>query len=98
MSLRQRLPRKKDAKYLEWIRQQECCICGDNTTTEAAHIRTSNILLGKGDFGWGRPDDKWCVPLCGRHHREQHDMGDEMKFWAKHGKDPFLIAMTLRAR
>jgi hypothetical protein len=96
--LRQRLPRVKDSKHLDWIRQQACCICGDNTTTEAAHIRTSNLELGKDDFGWGRPSDKWVTPLCGAHHREQHAMGDEMKFWAKYGRDPFLIAIQMRAR
>jgi hypothetical protein len=94
--LRQRQPRIKSKKYLEWLRTQDCCICGDNTSVEAAHIRTANIGMGKDDFGWGRPDDKWCVPLCGEHHREQHTM-NEMAFWEKHGKDPFLIAMTLRA-
>ena len=95
--LRQRQPREKDAKYLEFIRSLPCCICGDNTTTEAAHLRTSNIEIGKDDHGWGRPDDKWALPLCGKHHREQHTM-NEMDFWRCHGKDPFLIAMTLRAR
>lgn len=94
--LRQREPRRKDAKRLAWIRQQPCCICGDNTTTEAAHIRTQNPDLGKDDFGWGRPSDIWCVPLCGAHHREQHEMGNEMAFWKKYGRDPFLIAITLR--
>jgi len=98
MSLRQRQPRIKNTKYLDWVRTLECCICGDNTSTEAAHIRTANLELGKDDFGWGRPSDIWVTPLCGKHHREQHEMGDEMKFWAKHGKNPFLIAMTLRER
>jgi hypothetical protein len=95
--LRQRMPREKDNKHLDYIRSLPCCICDDNTTTEAAHIRTSNLELGKDDFGWGRPSDKWVTPLCGAHHREQHAMGDEMAFWAKYGKNPFLIAMTLRA-
>lgn len=93
--LRQREPREKSKKHLDYIRSQPCCICGDNTTTEAAHIRTSNKELGKDDFGWGRPDDKWCVPLCGKHHREQHTM-NEMAFWKLHGIDPFMLAMTLR--
>jgi hypothetical protein len=38
------------------------------------------------------------TPLCGDHHREQHDMVEEMKFWAKYGRDPFLIAIQMRAR
>jgi hypothetical protein len=95
MTLRQRQPRQKDNKHLAYIRSLPCCICFDPTSTEAAHIRTAKIEIGKDDFGWGRPDDKWTVPLCGAHHREQHTM-NEMAFWAKYGKDPFIIAMTLR--
>jgi hypothetical protein len=94
--LRQRQPRQKDAKYLDYIRSLPCTICGDDTTTEAAHLRTANIALGKDDHGWGRPSDKWALPLCGAHHREQHTM-NELKFWANYGIDPFIEAMKLRS-
>lgn len=95
--LRQREPREKDKKHLDWIRQQPCVICGDNTTVEAAHIRTQKLELGKDDFGCGRPSDKWCLPLCGQHHREQHSM-NEMAFWKKYEIDPFMLAIKMRAR
>lgn len=95
--LRQRDPRVRDEKHLRFIRSLPCCICGDNTTTEAAHLRTSNILLGKDDHGWGRPNDKWCLPLCGKHHREQHE-GNELVFWTSYGIDPFMLALTLKPR
>ena len=94
-SLRQRTPRVRDNKHLNYIRSLPCCICGDNTTTEAAHLRTSRIEIGKDDHGWGRPDDKWALPLCGRHHREQHTM-NEMDFWRCHGINPFALAISLR--
>lgn len=97
MTLRQRQPRERDERHLDFIRSQPCCICGDNTTTEAAHIRTSKIEIGKDDGGWGRPSDKWALPLCGKHHREQHAM-NEMKFWAMHGIDPFMLAISLKER
>jgi hypothetical protein len=42
-----------------------------------------------------KSSDKWAVPLCNRHHREQHTM-NEMAFWKKHGIDPFMLAITLR--
>ena len=93
--IRQREPRVRDEKHLNYIRSLSCCICGDNTTTEAAHIRTSNLEFGKDDFGWGRPSDSWVLPLCGSHHRLQHTM-NEMEFWHLHGIDPFMLAMTLR--
>jgi hypothetical protein len=41
-----------------------------------------------------KPSDKWTVPLCGRHHREQHTM-NEMEFWKKYQIDPFMLAMKL---
>lgn len=95
MTLRQRQPRERDNKHLDYIRSLPCCICGDNTSTEAAHLRTSNIGIGKDDHGWGKPSDKWVLPLCGRHHREQHTM-NEMAFWESYGIDPFMRALTLR--
>lgn len=97
MTLRQRQPRVRNEKHLQYIRSLPCCVCGDNTSTEAAHIRTGSINHGKPSTGMAeKPNDAWCVPLCGSHHREQHSM-NEMAFWAKYGKDPFILAMTLRA-
>ncbi len=98
MNLRQKQPREKDAKYLDYIRSLPCCICGDDTTTEAAHIRTASLENGKPYTGMQeKASDKWALPLCGKHHREQHTM-NEMDFWRCYGKDPFMLAMTLRAR
>lgn len=95
--LRQRLPREKDAKHLDFIRSLACCICGDNTGTEAAHIRSASIENGKLHTGMAeKSSDKWALPLCGEHHREQHTM-NELKFWASYGIDPFALAISLRA-
>lgn len=94
--LRQREPRERNEKHLDFIRQQPCCICGDNTSTEAAHIRTGSIGHSKPSTGMQeKPSDKWSVPLCNRHHREQHAM-NEMAFWRKYEIDPFMLAITLR--
>ena len=97
MSLRQREPRQKDESHLRFIRSLPCCICG-RIDTEAAHIRTANIQIGKRQSGLAeKPSDHWTVPLCRVHHSEQHSM-NEMKFWASYGIDPFLLAMQLRPR
>lgn len=96
MNLRQREPRERDDKHLVYIRSLPCCICG-GIDTEAAHIRTSAPELGKRPSGMAeKPSDKWAVPLCNRHHREQHSM-NEMEFWKCHGINPFVLAMTLRS-
>lgn len=39
--------------------------------------------------------DKWALPLCSRHHREQHSMS-ESEFWASHGINPFALAISYR--
>jgi hypothetical protein len=90
--LRQRQPRIRDEAHLNFIRSQPCCICG-TSPVEAAHLRVGSIGNGKLPSGMAeKPSDKWTLPLCPRHHREQHSM-NEREFWARHGKDPFALAM-----
>jgi hypothetical protein len=91
--IRQREPRQRDTKRLEWLRTQPCVICGA-INTEAAHIRVGSINHGKRDTGMAeKPSDKWSVSLCTTHHREQHAQGDELKWWASKGLDPFMTAI-----
>lgn len=94
--LRQRQPRERNERHLDYIRSLPCCICKDDTGTEAAHIRTASLENGKLHTGMAeKPSDKWAVPLCNKHHREQHSIS-EMDFWTKYGIDPFMLAITLR--
>ena len=89
------MKREKDAAYLDFIRSLPCIICGDNTSTEAAHIRFADRRAAKRPTGMGeKPDDVWTLPLCGRHHREQHSMG-EHSFWNIQGIDPIFLALAL---
>lgn len=88
-------PREKDDKHLDFIRCLPCCVCGDNTATEAAHLRTGNLDYGKRHTGMGeKPSDKFTVPLCGRCHRAQHN-ARELNFWANCGINPFVLSMSL---
>lgn len=96
--LRQRQPRQQDKRHLDFIRSLPCAICKDNTGTEAAHIRTSSLAHGKRETGRAeKPSDKWALPLCNRHHAEQHTM-NEIEFWNSYGIDPFILAITLKER
>jgi hypothetical protein len=89
------MPREKLDRHLDFIRSLPCLCCCDNTATEAAHIRMSDARIAKVNAGVGqKPDDFFCVPLCGRHHREQHS-GSELKFWQRFGVDPILYALRL---
>ena len=82
-------------KHLDFIRGLPCAVCGDNTTTEAAHIRMLDRRVAKPITGMGtKPPDWWTVPLCGDCHRLQHS-GSEKAFWEGTGIDPIFIAMAL---
>jgi hypothetical protein len=90
-----RRPRQHSKKHLSYIRGLPCVLCGDPTSTEAAHIRFSSIQFDKRQVGAGeKPDDKWTVPLCGRHHRAQHQ-DSERAFWAAHHINPLPVAVEL---
>jgi hypothetical protein len=83
----------KRPAYLKWIRQLPCCLCGNNVSVEAAHIRFADRSAGKRETGMGeKSDDMWALPLCGVHHAEQHK-GGERKFWDV--RDPVRLAMAL---
>lgn len=89
-------PRKHDEKHLSFLRSLPCLVCLDNTATEACHIRYSDSRAAKVNPGVGqKPHDFWCVPLCGRHHREQHAVGNEAAFWDQALIDPLFVAMAL---
>lgn len=90
-------PRQHNEKHLDFIRGLPCVVCGDNTSTEAAHIRFARRGVGKRAVGAGeKPDDLWTVPLCSAHHREQHRHA-ERGFWEAVDRDPIFIALALWA-
>ena len=58
----------KSKKYLDYIRNQPCVICGHKS--EAHHVRkSSNSGTAK------KPGDYWCIPICTLHHSELHHFG-----------------------
>lgn len=90
-----RRPREKSDNHLKFVRALPCVVCGNNIETEAAHVRFASDRAGKRSVGIGeKPDDKWTVPLCGAHHREQHHIG-ERRFWAQYGISPISVAAFL---
>ena len=92
----QRKPRTHVNAHLDRIRQCECLICGDNTSTEAAHVRFSDLSVAKPMSGLGmKPHDWFCVPLCSRHHKLQTDYGNEREWWRLANIDPVKVALML---
>lgn len=90
----QRKPREPDPAYLRWVRQQPCCVCGDDVSVEAHHPRVGSINDPQPGMAQ-RANDRWALPLCGRHHRELHSVGDR-QFWASLGIDPIALSMHYR--
>jgi hypothetical protein len=86
-------PRVKNERHLRFIRGLPCCVCHDPTSTEAAHVRfTCDEKRNPGMQQ--KPDDKWALPLCGRHHRDQHAMNEKV-FWLTVGIDPIKLCEAL---
>jgi hypothetical protein len=96
MKLRQRQPSEKSPGHLRFVRTLQCVLCGDNTSVEAAHVSYADSHAGK----WyeksiaGKVSDRWTVPLCSKHHREQHST-DEWTWWQLQDRDPVKIAQAL---
>ena len=87
--------RAKFPKHLDFIRQLPCVVCHDNTATEAAHLRYGDRRAAKPQTGMGiKPDDCWTLPLCSKHHAEQHTMGERI-FWSRGAVDPVFLALAL---
>lgn len=86
----------KSPSHREFIRCLPCVVCRNDVTTECAHVRFADPRAAKEITGIGtKPSDVFTVPLCWDHHREQHAVGDERKFWRSVGIDPIFISLAL---
>jgi hypothetical protein len=81
--------------FQKWVGGLQCLLCGDNTSVEVCHIRYGDLRAGKRAIGIGERSGDWAIPLCGRHHREQHTRG-ERNWWAEKGVDPVKASAALQ--
>lgn len=87
--------RRRSEGHLRFVRSLPCCLCG-RRGVEAAHVRYGSPAHGKPATGLGvKPDDRFTVPLCVQHHREQHAAGDERAWWSQWGVEPLDLALRL---
>lgn len=90
-----RPPEKGAVGFLQWVRGHEC-VCakrgGCSGKVQSAHV---DYAGGKG-MGT-KVADRFSVPLCDGHHREQHNMG-WTSFEMKHGINALRIANELWRR
>jgi hypothetical protein len=94
--MRQRQPRDRNETHLAFIRTLPCLLCNNNISTEAAHVRMADRSVAKPMTGIAtKCDDRFTVPLCGTHHRQQHEHGNEGHWWLLSGIDPIKAALAL---
>lgn len=100
MTLRQRHPRERDQKHIDYVNKLPCCVCGSTRDVEAAHLKLRLPEIGKESPGMQmKEDDRFVTPLCHYHHQSgilaQHRVG-ERRFWFEiHGRNPFEICDRL---
>lgn len=58
-------------KHLGWIRLQPCVAGG----TACGPSQATHVRLNTGGGMGLKPDDGFCIPLCWKHHQEQHQIG-----------------------
>ena len=95
-ALRQREPRICNAQHLKDVRDLACLVCGDDTGSDPAHLRYTAGPEKQNPGAAQKPHDYYVVPLCRRHHDEQHHFKfGEREWWRKQGIDPLPIAEQL---
>ncbi|MGJ7325507.1 DUF968 domain-containing protein [Morganella morganii] len=78
-----KLKRWECLKYLQWVKSQPCCVCGQQAD-DPHHI------IGHGTGGTGtKTHDIFTIPLCRIHHDELHR--DPAAWEAKHGSQLALL-------
>ena len=100
-SLVQRSPRIEEPDYLDWIRKLPCLVCLRPSDpylgrTHPAHIRYNDARFGAFTGGGERPDDRFSLPLCVKHHVEQTDVGEGPQYWEGLGMTPHAMCLALR--
>jgi hypothetical protein len=79
----------RDLNHLKHVAAQSCLICGRNPS-QAHHVKIAEPRAMSRKVG-----DQWTVPLCGHHHRELHDAGNECAWWEGKKLDPIREARSL---
>jgi hypothetical protein len=91
-------PDKKVRKvrwHLAFIASLECAVwsCA-STPVQVCHVRLRDASRQK-DEGTGlKPHDRYTLPLCWRHHQEQHRLTEPV-FWEKAGIAPLDLCDAL---
>jgi hypothetical protein len=81
--------RLRDKAHLRFVALQPCLICG-RTPSDPHHLRFAQPRAMR-----RKTSDDFVVPLCRTHHRQNHQVGDELSWWKQSGMDPLPVARRL---
>ena len=80
--------RLRDKVHLKFVASQPCLICG-RQPSDPHHLRFAQPCIGL------KVSDEFTVPLCRGHHRQLHQAGNELGWWANLRIDAPEIAKDL---
>jgi ERF superfamily len=81
--------RLRDKTHLRFVASQPCLVCG-RSPADAHHLRfTQPRAMGL------KVSDEFTVPLCRVHHRDLHNVGDEVAWWERRAIDPLATSRML---
>ena len=81
--------RLRDKAHLKFVASQPCLVCG-RQPSDPHHLRFAQPrALGM------KVSDEFTVPLCRGHHRQLHQVGNEVPWWEAHKINPLEIAKKL---
>ncbi len=77
-----KVDRVDSPRHRKFVASQPCLITGSKDGVQAHH------LLRTGEHGTGiKSSDIWCIPLHHTVHDALHKNGNEVVFFANHGRD-----------
>jgi hypothetical protein len=81
--------RHRDKPHLRFVALQPCLLCG-RSPSDPHHLRFAQLrAMGR------KNSDEFVVPLCRTHHRQNHQVGDEVSWWKQTKIDPLKVALRL---
>jgi ERF superfamily len=83
--------RLRDKVHLRFVALQPCLLCG-RSPSDPHHLRFAQPrALGR------KTSDEFTVPLCRTHHRQNHQVGNEVAWWGERRVEPIAVANRLWA-
>jgi hypothetical protein len=84
--------RLRDKAHVKFVASQPCLVCG-RSPSDPHHLRFAQPrAIGL------KVSDEFTVPLCRGHHRQLHQVGDEVAWWSDQKINALEIARTLWER